>query len=278
LKASGVSARKIWTQRETDELTNVLKSYYPQPIPNDKLEELAKKFDRTFCAIQNRMQKLRKTIQSQYDNAMIDKLNTQSSNLLNARASAATSMYMPLTPSSSLSASAADGTSSKRGESPTGPLQRLIQEAFVEMRVPRASKETIIRSIEDKYNLTQAYNSDAWKKTVAQLLSNGKVCRKIVGTFGLSSPRFHSKIDKRQATTMKAKLLYILSGLQERRADINTIFSHFIREFRESIDPMELADEESLKNLKSNIVKVLSQGAEFDRSTAKTIYELRDPS
>ncbi len=43
--------RKVWTLEETEIIKKVIKNYYPNSVPTSVIEDLSKKFNRSFYSV-----------------------------------------------------------------------------------------------------------------------------------------------------------------------------------------------------------------------------------
>jgi len=234
--------RKYWSEMELQELENLYSQYYPNNIPTDKLEDFAKRCNRTLCSVQTKIQKMKKTIQKKKEDIALESLNKN--NLVNQ------------------GFSNINQANSKKYDI---PLEKMIKTVLSHFTNQTAAKKQIVGRVREIFFPSNSSPNEAWLNSVTQTLSNSRQFNKIKGTYCLKSHHLVNT-DINQARTLKGKLIFILSILPERTGDINTIRKLYQDYFK---DPVA-SDKD--KTWEASIIKTLKQNPEFDSSNCKTKY------
>lgn len=229
--------RKYWSQAEQQELENLSIQYHPHNIPIDRLEEFARKYNRTLNAVQSKISKTKK-----------EKARKQSSTIqVNALAP---------------TGSRAEAANAQRKYEVS--VEKMIKGALQQFPENTATKKEIIDKIKEMFFGGELQvNEEKLKNSISQTLSSSKSITKIKGTYGLRS-RAYVIVDFSFAKTMKSRLQYIFSNCANYHADITTIRRLYWEYFSDTVD----AD----KVWETSIAKILKQSNEFDTSNCKTKY------
>lgn len=253
------TARKFWTENEQAEIEELCRKYHPSSVPTDKLEAFAKKYGRTLTSVQTKAQKVKGLIAKKEQDLIMETMNKG--------------------PGIKLTSSALSQTQNSMTNSLSNPSQRyevslekMIRIALGTFPNKTATKDQILDKIGELYFANQANviglsGQETWRNSVSQLLSSKKIVKRIRGTYTLAS-RDLINTNIAQATTLKTRLIYILSTEMRYCADFETIKRRFEEQFKTSLTY------EQEKNWEKSVRKILTQSPEFDSSNSKTRYML----
>ena len=285
--------RKGWSVSETEFLERILKSYYPQQIPNEILDDLSKKTNRSVFSIQAKIQKMKKKLQKQTEDIFLKseerKLNGDSFFSphvdleivgIPEKEEISTTSHEN---SNFYNTAAFDnnniGKKSIHNMKGTNkydiPLENMIKITLQGFPKKMASKPEIIMKMDELFFTKNNKNDSKWKLSTSQLLASSKSFKKIKGTYVLNDKNLTKETlnlingnNNKNDLNMKMKLIMILLNIPQNKADINEILQSYIKNFKEKDafnDP---------KKIKTSIQKVLKQYSEFDTSQSKTFYML----